>query len=625
MSINRQVKLALAVLALLIGGAVITAFVMNRNESGRLRQTMALQGAIRGLGRLEREARILQFDVVQVQQFLTDASATHNVDSFDDAKKFALDVPVRLRSQRAELAALGADIVNDAERTSLRETIDATETLFPPYEQLGIAMAHTYIDHGREAGNELMEQFDPLSEKITTRADQLVTLASRLADAGFDRARALGEDTETTLRHETPAIGVVGAVILLLFGAIAWHLITQVTRPIGAMTKAMIGLAGHDTTVVVPGTDRRDEIGAMAGAVRVFKDNMVKADTLAAEQNAERGIKERRQAAMELHTQDFGSSISGVMTSLAGSAEEMRQASEAMARAAKAVNMEAQGTSDGAVKSSRDLTAVAASVEQLTATVAEISHQVAASGDVARQAVQRAAASQITMQSLSDAAARIGDVVHIISEIASQTNLLALNATIEAARAGEAGKGFAVVAGEVKALASQTAKATAEIGGQIETVRGATDDAVAAMGEITGIIRKIDEVSVAISSAVEQQSATTRSIAASVQVVSGATVETARAMEHVVQVADDAGRTSGEVLSGAAKIGREAETLRNEVDHFLASIRTETGERRHYERMFGGGALVALRAPGRNGNVVLQNISHGGAVLYQRADELTRM
>ena len=152
------------------------------------------------------------------------------------------------------------------------------------------------------------------------------------------------------------------------------------------------------------------------------------------------------------------------------------------------------------------------------------------------------------MQGLSEATARIGDVVHLISDIASQTNLLALNATIEAARAGEAGKGFAVVAGEVKALAAQTAKATAEIGSQIDTVRTATSDAVTAMAEIGGIIGKINEVSAAIAAAVEEQNATTHEIAASVQAVSNATAGTAQAMEHVVPVADDAGTASRDVL-----------------------------------------------------------------------------
>jgi methyl-accepting chemotaxis protein len=175
---------------------------------------------------------------------------------------------------------------------------------------------------------------------------------------------------------------------------------------------------------------------------------------------------------------------------------------------------------------------------------------------------------------------RIWDVVHLISDIASQTNLLALNATIEAARAGEAGKGFAVVAGEVKSLASQTGKATAEIGGQIDAVRAATAEAVAAMTEIDSIIGKLNEVSAAISAAVEEQSTTTREISHRVQAVSAATAGTAQAMVQVVDAAESAGNVSRDVEAGASAIGKESETLRIEVDQFLAAIRSDSDERR---------------------------------------------
>ena len=288
-----------------------------------------------------------------------------------------------------------------------------------------------------------------------------------------------------------------------------------------------------------------------------------------------------------------------------------------MAQAAEAVRDEAGSTAGGATKSSQDLTSVAAAVEELNASVGEISRQLAEAADVARQAVQRADTSHATMQGLSEATARIGDVVHLISDIAGQTNLLALNATIEAARAGEAGKGFAVVASEVKALAAQTAKATADIGSQIDTVRSATGEAVAAMADIGAIIGKINEVSAAIAAAVEQQSATTHEIAASVQAVSGATAGTAQAMQHVVTVADEAGSASRDVLTGAAGIGREAETLRIEVDQFLVAVRDDTtDERRLYERLSMDGVTVGVQTKGRSATrLALRNISRGGAAL----------
>jgi methyl-accepting chemotaxis protein len=231
--------------------------------------------------------------------------------------------------------------------------------------------------------------------------------------------------------------------------------------------------------------------------------------------------------------------------------------------------------------------------------------------------VQRADTSHATMQGLSEATVRIGDVVHLISDIASQTNLLALNATIEAARAGEAGKGFAVVAGEVKTLAAQTAKATSEIATQIETVRTATGEAVTAMADIGNIIARINEVSAAIAAAVEEQSATTREIAASVQAVAEATAGTAQAMQQVVTVSDNAGSISRDVLAGAADIGSEATKLRTEVDQFLVAVRDETSdERRRYERVRTTGVTAEIRVKGRSpARMDLRNVSRGGAAL----------
>jgi methyl-accepting chemotaxis protein len=460
------------------------------------------------------------------------------------------------------------------------------------------------------AGSLYNEQMRP---QILAMQQQLDTAAALLAK-GFDASRTTAVDTvaSASLLQEVLAVValVIGVGLALVIGR-------GIVRPLTAMTGVMGKLAAGDHAIDIPARDNKDEIGDMARAVEVFKEHAIEAERMAAEQEAARAAKERRQAAMEQHTQDFGSSISGVMASLAASADTMRHAAEAMADSATAVQTEASGTAGTASKSSQDLMAVAAAVEQLTSSIAEISRQLAAASEVSQQAVQRAESSHATMQGLSEATARIGDVVHLINDIASQTNLLALNATIEAARAGEAGKGFAVVAGEVKALAAQTAKATAEIGSQIDTVRTATSDAVTAMAEIGGIIGKINEVSAAIAAAVEQQNATTHEIAASVQAVSNATAGTAQAMEHVVSVADNAGSASRDVLSGAVQIGREAETLRIEVDQFLVAVRDDTAdERRRYERVVTNGTMASVQTKGRAATrMALRNVSRGGASL----------
>ena len=466
--------------------------------------------------------------------------------------------------------------------TAVQASLTAYEASFTAYSTARLAVGVLYN-----------EQMRP---QILAMQGQLDTAATSLTQ-GFDASRT---DVTGAISRATLLQVLMAALGLAVGGAMGVLIGRGIVGPLHAMTGVMTRLAAGDHSIDVPARDAKDEIGDMARAVEVFKRQAIDGERLAAEQAAARAARERRQVALEQHTRDFGTSVAGVMGSLAESSAKMRAAAEAMAAAATSVHTEAHATSAGAAKSSQDLTAVAAAVEELTSSVGEITRQVAASADVARQAVQRAEASQSTMKGLSDATARIGDVVHLISDIAGQTNLLALNATIEAARAGEAGKGFAVVASEVKTLAAQTGKATAEIGSQIEMVRAATAEAVEAMTEIGTIIGKIDEVSAAIAAAVEQQSATTREIASSVQAVSGATAASANAMEHVVGVADDAGASSRDVLAASSEIGREAETLRVEVDQFLTAVRDDgdSGERQRNERIEANGAVATLRAVG---------------------------
>jgi methyl-accepting chemotaxis protein len=385
----------------------------------------------------------------------------------------------------------------------------------------------------------------------------------------FSSAVVTATDVQSTTTDVQLAVAGLGLVVGLI---LAFFIGRSIAGPIFRMTGTMVKLAAGDHEIDIPGADNRDEIGDMARAVNVFKVNMIEAERLAAEQEAARTARSRRQDAMDQHTQTFGNSVTGIMTALGNAAGNMRKAADIMTEAASAVHQEASETADGAGKSSADLTAVAAAVEEFTASVGEISRQVAVASEVASQAVQRAESSQATIRGLADSTARIGDVVRLIDSIAGQTNLLALNATIEAARAGDAGKGFAVVAGEVKALAAQTAKATAEIGAQIETVRSATEETVAAMNEIGSIIGRMGEVSTAISAAVEEQSVTTREIASSIQGVAGSTAQAAQAMGHVVQVADRAGGASRNILAEASEIGTESEKLRREVESFLKAV-----------------------------------------------------
>jgi len=419
-----------------------------------------------------------------------------------------------------------------------------------------------------------------------TKGEALDVALESAKQANDENARRAQSEADTEYGTDMWVLGILFASAVIVACAVAYALVRGIAHPLVRASQVLSQLARRNYDFVLRQAGRGDEIGDLSLAMDSLRHALQEADSVAADQAAAQAAKTRRQTAMERQTQDFGNSISGVMTSLAGSATVMRRAAEKMSEAASAVHNEASGTSMGAARSSQDLTTVATAVEQLNTNVIGISRQLADATDVAHQAVQRADSSRSTMQALSEATAHIGDVVRLIGDIAGQTNLLALNATIEAARAGEAGKGFAVVAGEVKTLAAQTAKATSEIATQIETVRAVTGDAVSAMADIGTIVGKMNDVSAAIATAVEQQRATTKEIAGSIQKLATATAGTAQAMEQVVSVSQNAGSVSQDVLAGAANISEEAHNLHIEVDQFLAAVRDDSSvERRRYERL----------------------------------------
>jgi methyl-accepting chemotaxis protein len=271
-------------------------------------------------------------------------------------------------------------------------------------------------------------------------------------------------------------------------------------------------------------------------------------------------------------------------------------------------------TAEGAQQSSSNLSAVAAATEEMTASVTEISRQVAEAARAAQDAVERAHATGATVRGLAEAADQIGDVVRLITDIAGQTNLLALNATIEAARAGDAGKGFAVVASEVKTLASQTARATEQISAQISAIQAATGDAVGAVQEVANAIQRVNGVASAIAAAVEEQDAVTRDISSSVQSVARQNDDAARAMREVSDVAEGARTSSGTVKQAAETVADVTARLGEQVDGFLTGMRTD------WERVDGHGTRMLIAAKGGTAKeAALIEIARDGASLKGEA------
>jgi methyl-accepting chemotaxis protein len=339
-------------------------------------------------------------------------------------------------------------------------------------------------------------------------------------------------------------------------------------------------LANGNFGVVLPGLDRKDEVGEMAQAVETFKVNAArKARDEAEAQSANRDLLTRRQEEVDQLIGFFGRSMSGSFKSLSLTSADMSRTSSTLEDVAQTTGEQSVLVLDEVGQTSLNIQTVAAASQQLSASISEISRQAGESARGSSAAMQQAEAVVARVDELRKAAAEIGNVVKLINSIAGQTNLLALNATIEAARAGEAGRGFAVVAGEVKALAEQTAKATSEIAQQVASIQSASSGTAEAIQEISGTIRGVNETAVAIATAVEQQGAATQEIARSIESVTVNAASMARSMEQVQGAVEATSGSAAEVKRTTQALSVDTGILSTEVQDFLASLR-DLGESR---------------------------------------------
>ncbi len=376
----------------------------------------------------------------------------------------------------------------------------------------------------------------------------------------------------TSLRN---SMLITALIILAIVAAIGLGFARTLTKPISAMTSAMQRLADGDLEADIPAQGRSDEIGEMADAVQVFKDNAIAMKEMEVEQEEakKRAEAEKAQAMKDL-ADKFQGDVGGVIGSVTEAASQMESSAQAMSTTADQANSQSTAVAAAAEETSVNVQTVASASEELSSSIAEIGRQVAQSSVITSEAVEEAEKTNQKVESLAESAQKIGEVLSLITDIAEQTNLLALNATIEAARAGDAGKGFAVVAAEVKNLANQTARATEDIGSQIGGVQTATRDAVTAIQGIGNIIGQVDEISSAIAAAVEEQQAATSEIARNVQEAASGTQEVTQNISGVTQAASETGQAANQVLTLAADLTRQSGTLSNAVDGFLNTVRS---------------------------------------------------
>ena len=414
----------------------------------------------------------------------------------------------------------------------------------------------------RQSYSNVRDELFGLQEDLTMRTNLAILTEVNLLEELFESSSML-------------IIAVaIGSIITGI--AFAFLIARSITRPVGAMTGVMQELADGNLDVDVPGSDRKDEIAAMARTVQVFKDNSLRVRQLQADQKAleDKQKDEQKKARLEL-ADGFETSVSHIVQSVSAAATELQATAEGMSHSADQATRQSDTVAGSAEQAAGNVNTVAAAAEELSSSIAEISRQVTESSNMIEQATREADETDAKVKQLDAAAEKIGAVVALITDIAEQTNLLALNATIEAARAGDAGKGFAVVANEVKNLASQTGKATEEISQQIAAIQSETRDTVDAIARIASMVQRVNEVGSTIAAAVEEQGAATQEIARNTQEAATGTTTVTESIGAVSQAIGETGIASTSVLTAASDLSTQSEKLNSEINRFLAQVRSD--------------------------------------------------
>ena len=517
---------------------------------------------------LVRVAKQVQLDVTQVQQFLSDVSATRGEDGLDDGFAEAEKHAAEFARDIGELATL-ADRLGEAE---LIATVKEARAAFEPFHSAGVAMAKAYVAEGPKAGNAMMPDFDERAEKMRDSLERIVTVTETAAKSVQATVREAIGSMDRRLSAERTASIVQFAMVLLFAAGLAWFMRRTITLPVKALAVVMHTMSKGELEATIPDTEMRDEIGDMARAVAVFRDAMHERARLEREEIVAAERRLARQGVVDTMIRDFDGNVQKILVGVDGQIGRMLETAEGLTMLAADAEGRGSVVAGAAQETSSTVATVASATEELSASIEEINRQIATARDVVGRAGEVAGSTRTEMHELAGAAERIGEVVGLIHAIAAQTNLLALNATIEAARAGEAGRGFAVVAQEVKNLAQQTAKATEEISAQVGGIQTSTSGAVRSIEDIVRIMGEIDQVTVTIAETVDEQRSATIEIARNVGAAAAGTHDLSDNFRSVSDAITETSRAALDVNGVSRDLNGQVADLRGRIGDFLRRV-----------------------------------------------------
>lgn len=545
-------------IALVMSGVVLVIAVLAVVSGYALSSTVStFSSLIDNESAMMHHAHVAKIDLLRIRSYEKDAL-------YNDDESLVKSINDLVKLMSEQISMMDSLVKNTNDSSMIDVVRELTKNVAAYQNQFQQAV-------GTPAGQERMRAAIPM-RKAANEADKNLDAFLKQVDQRIQNVKADTLQHTNQMQFIVMASGLIGAVFGILFAVL---LSLSIVRPLHKIQNRMTTLAKGSFEEEVPFLTRCDEIGSMAQAVQVFKDNGIDSERMRADQEqSKKRAAEEAQKILFAQTEKFENSVSVIVKAISAASTNMQSTATSMSSTAEETSRRATSVAAAAEEASVNVQTVASSAEELSSSVNEISRQVAHSSAVAKSAVAKAANTDKQVQGLSEAAQRIGEVVKLINDIASQTNLLALNATIEAARAGEAGKGFAVVASEVKNLANQTAKATEEISAQIASVQASTKEAVVAIQDIGRTINETNEIASAIAAAVEEQGAATQEIAGNVQQAAAGTHDVSTNINGVTQAAVQTGAAANMVMSVANELSQQSENLRREVDGYIAGVRT---------------------------------------------------